>query len=558
MKSRRDKLHLRVGVHTARVLIFCSILGLIHLKHKRLVNQPRSGDSTIAVERLQPILPGATKVEALDDRQIIYDGQDRVIGMAVQTSPAADHISGFSGPTNVLVVFDADRQIVGLEILESFDTRDHVQQVREAGYLKQFVGRSWETASQPTDAVSGATLTSLAIADSIAFRLDGAPPSSRFSYQLSLQTVQRVFADAASFQRASDHWKVWDSAKQPLGRIFSTSPSADRIIGYGGPTDTLIGVAPDGKIVGIAIGATYDNEQWVAAIRDDVYFRSLFNGKTIAEMAQLDLFEEQVEGVSGATMTSQAMAEGLVKFAADYQAAAAKPPPARPQRRWLSWRDLGTISVVTFGAIMGLTRLRSRRRLRLAFQIVLIVYLGWINGDLISQAMLVGWAQNGIPWRSAFGLVFLTAAALVLPVVTRMNIYCQQICPHGAVQQLIRNRLPWKWKMSKRTRYVMSWIPGILLALCVLVPLAQLPINLIDLEPFDAWVWGIAGVAAITIAIVGLAFSAIVPMGYCRYGCPTGALLNYLRFHAKCDQWNRRDWLAVGLLAVAVVLSIGA
>ena len=84
----------------------------------------------------------------------------------------------------------------------------------------------------------------------------------------------------------------------------------------------------------------------------------------------------------------------------------------------------------------------------------------------------------------------------------------------------------------------------------------HLPFSLVDLEPFDAWVYHAAGTATIAIAIIGLGASLFVPMAYCRYGCPTGALLNFIRFNSRSDVWSRTDWLATSLLLLAVTLRL--
>jgi hypothetical protein len=44
-------------------------------------------------------------------------------------------------------------------------------------------------------------------------------------------------------------------------------------------------------------------------------------------------------------------------------------------------------------------------------------------------------------------------------------------------------------------------------------------------------------------------------MAYCHYGCPTGALLNFVRAHGKADRFSRRDLAALLLLGLAVVLA---
>jgi hypothetical protein len=57
------------------------------------------------------------------------------------------------------------------------------------------------------------------------------------------------------------------------------------------------------------------------------------------------------------------------------------------------------------------------------------------------------------------------------------------------------------------------------------------------------------------VAIVGLVASVFIPMAYCRYGCPTGALLEYLRRHRRGDRLTRTDFFAAGCLLLGVVLT---
>ena len=86
---------------------------------------------------------------------------------------------------------------------------------------------------------------------------------------------------------------------------------------------------------------------------------------------------------------------------------------------------------------------------------------------------------------------------------------------------------------------------------CIVV----LPIDLAHIEPFDAYLLTSAGIATIVIAIVGLVASLFVPMAYCHYGCPTGALLEFLRGRGKSDRFCRRDVAAALLVALAAILS---
>jgi NosR/NirI family transcriptional regulator, nitrous oxide reductase regulator len=90
----------------------------------------------------------------------------------------------------------------------------------------------------------------------------------------------------------------------------------------------------------------------------------------------------------------------------------------------------------------------------------------------------------------------------------------------------------------------------------LLVALLHWPFNLAALEPFDAYLFRIAGWASLSVAAVGLIAAWFVPMAYCRYGCPTGALLNFLRFHGHSDRVSRQDLAATALVLLALAIRV--
>ena len=553
------------AVHTGRILLFCLAILLIHWQHSRL--HSTSGDATataVELETARTLFPAAARLgEPASERgQEVFDDDGEPLGTLLQTSPDADHIVGFSGPTNVLIGVDPEGRITGLHVLSSGDTKDHVRQVLDdEAFMHSFDGLTREEASRRTDidAVSGATLTSLAMAESVLHRLGGAQPSLRFPEPIGVDPARRLFEQAAEVvppDATGGLWTVRDAEGQTLGTLVRLSPAADNIVGYQGPTDGILGFNPEGKAVGLVVGRTYDNEPYIDYVREEEYFLNLFNDRTLAELAQLDPFEEQIEGVSGATMTSMAVVDGLVAAAREAERIHSLPERREPPLIDLRPRDAGTAAMVLGGILIGFTRLRGIRWIRTLWLLLVIGWLGFINGDMVSQAMLVGWARSGVPWRTAAGLVLLTAAAILVPMTTRTNLYCSHLCPHGAVQQLIRPRKR-RWHLSPRVTRVLSLIPGLLLVWVMVVAMGHLPFSLVDIEPFDAYVFRVAGWATITVAVVGLIASAFVPMAYCRYGCPTGALLDWLRLNARSDRLTWRDGLAAALVggALLVVMS---
>ena len=478
----------------------------------------------------------------------------------IQTAPDSDPFLGFSGPTNLLVAFDTFDRIVGIDLLNSRDTRDHVELVRaNSRFLTRWIGLTWDEAAsrKSVDGVAGATLTSMAIVQGMQKRLGNSDIAQKFPKSLELSDAQQLFPNAKRIEQDRDVrslWHVYDGSKISCGSILRTSPAADEVIGYQGPTETRIAIATDGSIVGLSIAASFDNEPYVGYVKGDAGFAAILKKYKIRQWSELDLKQAGIEGVSGATMTSLAIAQGFVETARRYESEQEAKTSNRSQRLTSFWRSVSTFVIIAAGILIGLTSLRGRATVRVAFQVVLIGYLGFVNGDLLSLAMFHGWVQSGIPWQNALGLVVLAIAALAIPITFRTNIYCSHLCPHGAVQQLLPRRWKRKTKLPRLLSHTLLWIRPLLFAWVLAVSLFRLPFSLVDIEPFDAYSWRAAAWPTVLVAIVGIAFSLKVPMAYCRYGCATGALLNFVRRHSRSDRWTRADWFALSCLILGGLL----
>ena len=554
--------------HAARLSVIAAIAWLVHVEHTAFLGRQQGADlAALPITSIRAHLPEAATIggdsnAAAGGRDVLANSGERV-GTIFKTSPASDAAIGFSGPTDLLVVCDADLRVAGVEILSSRDTRDHVAAIeRDPRYLASFRGKSLDDlaalAADRIDAVGGSTLTCHAIAEGLALRLGGSAGMSRFDTAPTLADLSKIFPDAVSIEPdAGDAAviRVLAADRIPLGWALRTSPAADRAIGYQGPTDALIGFDAQGTVAGIAVLATYDNEPYVGYIRDDRAFRRVYRGMTFEELAGIDPGNTGVEGVSGATMTSQAVARGIVLAARARREAST----AGEKRSWLGTilhdldgPRLGALAVIAAGIVTAFTRLRGTWFGRIALPIAVIAYLGFGAGALLSQAQLWGWAQAGVP-RGAVVLAALALAAVILPATTGKNVYCSHLCAHGAAQQLLV-------RYAKPRRSVPAWVrpwlavlPWALLALAILTAALHLPLNLVDLEPFDAYLPTVAGAAALVLFAASLIASAVSPMAYCRHACPTGAILDHLRLNGRSDRLTWRDGIMLACLVAAAL-----
>jgi len=383
----------------------------------------------------------------------------------------------------------------------------------------------------------------------VRLRIEGNAP-------ITIEEVRSVYPKAADLRPDPGERQgmfVWDDAGHELGYVLRTAPVSDSVIGYCGSTDTLVAFDPALHVVGVRIRSSQDTREHVQDIRDDRYFMKTWNGKSWDEVAKRTPEEAGIEGVSGASMTSMAMAEGIMRrLRASDAALATRPPPVR----W-NWVDAG-LAVIIAGAVwLAFAGTYGRKWLRIGFQGLVIGYVGFLAGVPLAQTLFAGWAKNGVPWRSAPGLMLLMAAALLVPWTTRKPLYCQQLCPHGAAQELLGRFGPKRWRIAIRKDIAagLRWLPGLLLGVVITVTILVLPVDLAHLEPFDAYSLRAAGVATIVIAVAGLVASLFVPMAYCHYGCPTGALLEFIRSHGPTDRFGQRDVAALLLVGWAWALA---
>jgi polyferredoxin len=101
----------------------------------------------------------------------------------------------------------------------------------------------------------------------------------------------------------------------------------------------------------------------------------------------------------------------------------------------------------------------------------------------------------------------------------------------------------------------LALLPFVLLAFVLGSVVLALPVDLNALEPFDAYLFRVAGWASIVIAMAGLVWSLVTPLAYCRYGCPTGALFKLLRFTGDADRLGVRDWLAAACVGAVLLFT---
>ena len=346
--------------------------------------------------------------------------------------------------------------------------------------------------------------------------------------------------------------EVLDSSGSKIGYVVRTMPESREITGYSGPTDVLAVFDTQDKGVGVAIRHSYDTPSHVEDVERDFLFMEKWNGRLWSEIAGItDLKAADIYGVSGATRTSEAVAQSITHRLAVAEGKAGMKRSLSP-----GWRDVMLMGFLGFGCLFAFVKAGSVQRWRWVYSVATILGLGFWMGDLLAQSLMIGWVESRVPWQATPGLVLFVLAAFLLPWFTKQPVYCQFICPHGNLQRWTMKVIPARWKrpLPEDGKWIARWVPAMLLAVVLAVSFLQLDLDLAGIEPFDAYLLKGAGLATILVALIGLAISLFFPMAYCKYGCPTGWLLEFVRRRSGKDHFSDRDWIGLGLLAMAAGL----
>jgi hypothetical protein len=348
-------------------------------------------------------------------------------------------------------------------------------------------------------------------------------------------------------------FEVLDKAHEKIGTVVRTMPECRKITGYSGNTDVLIALDEDRRILGVHVRSSEDTKRYVSEVTGDLKFLHTWDGMSAKKAAALNFEKAGLDGVTGASATSRAIERSVARRLGLVLGQQMKPQTIR-----FTLRDYGIVAIMIGALITSTLKVRGRRWIRRGFQALVIVYIGFLNADFVTVKLLTGWANSGVPCDATPGIVLLAAAALLVPWTTGKPYFCGHVCPHGAMQEWIGGISQGRFVIAPRhdVTAALRWLPPLLLALALVTTMVGTGFELTNIEPFDAYnaVLHKSGSIAIVIAVAGLVVSLFLPRGYCKYGCPTGALLEFVRDRGWDDRFSRRDWVALLLVALAFLL----
>jgi len=476
----------------------------------------------------------------------LLDASNTTRGWVTGTFPQASNIRGYNGPSELLILLDTAGKVRAIRLIESADTTGHVEKIStDSEFWAQWIGRTEAELGDPgaPRIVSGATLTSEAMARGVAARFGATGMDEWFTKKIQPATVARWFPRADRIEpggRAGDYRVIAGGIE--VGLVLRSSRMGVGARGFNGVSDVIVALDDD-TVLGVVLLDSRDNEPYVGDVMEELRFTDGFAGRKIGDILAAPLEEGLV--VSGASVTAGSVTATVREMLRRHQ--------AKEPRRAMPRGTLVALAWIVAGLLVGLSKKGSGKRVRLGFAVISVV-AGLTLGLMVGQDQLIGWARNGVDVSNGIPLLFLTAAALLVPAVTGKNVYCSHICPHGAAQTLAGMVIKRRFGLPKSWHLLLQRVPWFTLIVIWAFALLGIGLPFAMIEPFEVWSAGFYAILPAAILSIGLLAAVFLPQAYCHYGCPTGAMLKFLT-HSPGD-FTRRDAIATVLVAAGWIYTL--
>lgn len=296
--------------------------------------------------------------------------------------------------------------------------------------------------------------------------------------------------------------------------VVNTTALGKDIMGYGGNTPLEVHISADGHITEIHALPNDETPEFFA--RAEV-LTAQYEGRTVDEA-----LAAKVDGVSGATYSSQAI-KGNVEAALSY---VQKVAPASSASKPLTAAAIAAIVAALMAAVLPLVL--KGRRWHVAQLVVNVAVLGLWSGTFVSYSLLLNIFTNGIAWSNLAAMaapIIMLVTAFVYPLFGKANYYCANVCPLGSIQELASMLGKKKIRLPRRLAATLDVARNVLWGVLIGLLLTGVCTSWMSYELFTAFLFSSASVWVLVAYIAVLVLSVFVPRPYCRFVCPTGALM---------------------------------
>ena len=320
-----------------------------------------------------------------------------------------------------------------------------------------------------------------------------------------------------------DRYEVYDNDNNVLFFVLLTSPYCDDIYGWGGKLPFAILINPSNQIQSLHLLPNRETPSWIEGLHSVNFFDS-WNG-----LEPIEALSYEVDAISGSTLTCDAVIKSMNRRLALYNSVEEK-----ITKKSIQWNAGFIVSLIVFiFSLLSFFLTKVFRKFRFLLLLSTLGVLGFWQANMLSLANIENWLLNGIDPITNLVIIFILLFSILLPLITNKSFYCQYLCPFGSAQELAGKIPVKKIKIGNKTSRILNSIKYILLVIATMIMILQVDVRLEYFEPFSAFQIKFASYFVLSLAVVMLILSVFSNKIWCKYFCPTGALLSMLRVKPK-------------------------
>jgi len=161
-KMIKDTIKLSVFLMVACALA-AGVLSVTYVATEGRIQQQKTAELNLALSN--ECIPGSTSIKEVKDHFVGFDKKNRKIGYAFRVYP-----KGYGGTIDMVVGIDLKGRVAGIKIISMNETPGLGMKASESNFLRQFMGKTSGSplkAKKDIDAITGATITSQAVANGV-------------------------------------------------------------------------------------------------------------------------------------------------------------------------------------------------------------------------------------------------------------------------------------------------------------------------------------------------------------------------------------------------------
>lgn len=316
--------------------------------------------------------------------------------------------------------------------------------------------------------------------------------------------------------------------------------------GYAGPVALLVGTDAVGSIIGTRVISHRETPNFFHQLQVRGYYEQFEGG----DYTRAFLIGEDVDGVSGATLSSEAVAQGIRQavrgIAVDALPGVVLPPEQQSIKFGAPEMTLISLFVVSFFLHRIKRRQTVKRYGRWLMLIIGLVALGFIFNKPFTLANVITFLSGFWPdWQSNLYWFLLLGGILLVTSIQGKNPYCSWFCPFGAAQEILGSLTGAKAFQPRKLYSKLQWLQRGLSFSAIVLGLALRQPGAASYEPFGT-LFNLEGSWPQWVLLALVLFgSLVIYRPFCNYLCPLDPVVDYIGElrHGVKNLWQQRSRL---------------